>query len=714
MRYTSRKIARVLAFSGVAAALSGCVATSPVDSEDTAEPDCCVDDVAALDTLPDSDDTGGSDVALNDAAPDSPEDAVTADAEDSTDDAGEVDNEVDAAADDAPPETTDADDMADAGDGVDAEDTSAPDGDDDDDAVGDDADGEDDATSADAPDAATDTEADTAEDTATDTEADTASDVATDSGTAPRWEHATFGASIAIVFASELEQAHAVSLAAEALAGLGFGADAPDGPRSGDQVVVTRHLVAWLDGTGFVGKLQGLWLLDGAEAPGFVLRDVDGRPINFFIVGEDGRGEWPAGYVGSEHLEFPNRTPEPNDPPACATRDWCNQYGVAEATWITDPDIPWWSACNASHPPYTDVFTPLVVSDDDAFEILWESRLVKQADGDSNRDGDECGADWLFADGSRRPVYVQLGFRFDADAARIERIARFRNPAGNPAFDGPMSLIGGFVLTDWPNPHPLKQLQRWLRPETRDVADPVSGATLVGGAWTRHDHARPSGDEIFAWLGQPLSMSASPSYVAGASVRMSHESGIDDDDVGACLCSVHGGLEIGGGFLHSGISLPVAPGATSPWAVRVLQFPNDTQVVRRDYRMGEHGHGTGRADGSAWLATVADDAAGHMVYGPYARDWGGGVVRAGAELAIDVRDGRTETIVTLELYDATTDEILAQRDIRRVDFGADRTPQWFAIDTDLAGRSGHAMEFRIWWADRAAVWAYRTAVVATP
>ena len=37
------------------------------------------------------------------------------------------------------------------------------------------------------------------------------------------------------------------------------------------------------------------------------LRYVEGRrPVNAFIVAERGDGQWPAGYMGSEHIESPN------------------------------------------------------------------------------------------------------------------------------------------------------------------------------------------------------------------------------------------------------------------------------------------------------------------------------------------------------------------------------------------------------------------------
>ena len=644
--------------------LSACASAGPSDRSDDG------DSGAVRDTG--SDDTG----ALEDS--NSPLD--TADEPDGSDDAASLD---------------------DATDGSGSGDTAA----DTDDALDD--------TTADGLDDAADTLDEAVADTLDDA-ADTAADATDTTPPAVVWRHATTTDGPTLDYASNLDLATATALAERAVASLGFASGDPAAPAASDHLVVTRHLVAWLDATGFYGKLQGLWTLDGTASPTFLLRDLDDRPVNFLVVGENGDGRWPAGYVGSEHLEFPNRTPEPGDNPACAAGDWCNQFGLAEATPITDADIPWWSACNGSNPAYTQRFAPLVVNDDGPLELVWDGRLVKRADGDGTYDGDNCGADWLFPDGIRRPVYLQTGFRIAVDAPSLERVARFRNPSTNPAFDGPMSLIGGFVLTSWPNPHPLKQLHRWLRPETTAFADPISGLTYLPATWTRQYDLPASGDKVFAWLGQPLSLSSSDRYLGGASVRMSHDSGVDDNDTGACLCRVHGGLELGGGILHTGASLPVAPGAWSPWAIRTLTFPNEGAARRIDYAVSALGHSVGRADGDTWVADVANDTEGHLLFGPYATDWGGGTLRAGVELAVDVADARTETIVRLDLYDADAGQVVAERDVPRAAFRAGGVPQWLTLDADLAGREGRRMEFRVWFSRRAAVRAYRTAVLAQP
>jgi len=74
-------------------------------------------------------------------------------------------------------------------------------------------------------------------------------------------------------------QARARLLVRRALDGLGFDA-AHGGPVPGDRVFVGRHYLAWIDQTGFYGKINGLWLLNGmgGEQLDFALADPDLAP----------------------------------------------------------------------------------------------------------------------------------------------------------------------------------------------------------------------------------------------------------------------------------------------------------------------------------------------------------------------------------------------------------------------------------------------------
>ena len=374
--------------------------------------------------------------------------------------------------------------------------------------------------------------------------------------------------------------ARVLALVRAALAGLGYDPARGEGPVPADRVFVGRHYLAWIDQTGFYGKMNGLWTLNGAagEALDFVL--VDGparRPVNLFLPGEAGNGRWPSSYKGAEHLEFPSRIPEPNDPPGCAQRDWCNQYSLDEAPRFTNGRIPWWTACNAGAAAFSARHDPISVEETPGrLRLVYEGRLVKEADGDGTFDGDACHADYLFADGVRRPVYLRVGYELLAAAPHFDRTVQVRNPEGNPSFVGDMSFIGGFVITGWPTPHPAKRIHRFWRPETRDVdlrwGDQV---LLAAGQWNDLGMRSPlAGDVLVGWIAQPLTLSATAGYGPGTALTVAHVGPSDNDDVGACLCAVHGAVEMGGGLIHAGRSLPLPGGQTSIEARRRLTVPS--------------------------------------------------------------------------------------------------------------------------------------------
>ena len=501
-----------------------------------------------------------------------------------------------------------------------------------------------------------------------------------------------------------------VALVERAIDGLGFDPASGEGPNPGDRFFAGRRYLAWIDQTGFAGKMNGLWLLDGAAGDelDFSLADPDGRPVNFFIPGEDGDGRWAGGYKGAEHIEFPSGVPEPGDPTGC-DGEVCNWYGVNEAPPIRNPKIPWWSSCNPGSPDFADANEPLTVEelpDRAGLKLVYEAPLVKQADGDGTYDGDACHADELFPDGVRRPVFLRLGYELLADGDHFDRTMQIRNPAGNPSFTGTMSLIGGFVMTAWPDAHYLKRLHRTWRPESADVALDWDGqeVTLAAGSWNDLSSMSPSTrDVLVAWIDQPITLSATDGYAEGRSATLSHVGPSDNRDVGACLCAVHGAIEMGGGLLHGGISLPIDGGATTIEARRRLTLPSAVAAPRptgRVYSMsGDLSHAIGRADGDGWSASTADDQAGALVYGPYATDWGGGSAQAVFALQIDDVGADDRVVATIEINDATADRVLAARELRRRDFRRPLESERFALDADLAGRDGHRMEARLWWKD---------------
>jgi hypothetical protein len=333
--------------------------------------------------------------------------------------------------------------------------------------------------------------------------------------------------------------------------------------------------------------------------------------------------------------------------------------------------------------------------------LIWEAPLVKEADGDGTFDSDACHQDWLFPDGIRRTVYLRLGYEFFGDQPHLIRTMQFYNPEGNPAFDGPMSLIGGFVLTQWPNPHPLKAFQRWMRPESNGFFDSNAGISLEAGVWNYYNAPVAAGDVIFAWLDQPFGMSAFPDEVPGQTAILSHVGLSDNADVGMCLCKVHGGIEMGGGLIHGGTSLPIDGGQTSMEARRRLELPGENSYPKTySYdAVDDFLHAIGNEEDDGWAAATGFHDAGHMIYGPYTSDWCGFTGEANFSLMVDNNTADDFLVVSLEVYNSTTGQIIANRPVTRTEFVAPFVYQSFSVPFDATNCSDDAMELRVYWTD---------------
>ena len=231
----------------------------------------------------------------------------------------------------------------------------------------------------------------------------------------------------------------------------------------------------------------------------------------------------------------------------------------------------------------------------------------------------------------------------------------------------------------------------------------MGGRTLLARRWNLYAVEPAVGDEIFGWLNQPVSLSAFPETVPGRTAGISHIGPSDNEDVGICLCSVHRGLEMGGGVLHGGVSTPILGGELTIEARRRLDLGGEpTALVTNVYEAGtDLSHAIGRREGDGWSVNVADDMAGHLVFGPYATDWGEPPAQVVFDIKIDIIDGRGEAIVTLDVYDATADRVLVTRDVPRYEFERGMRYQSFALEVDLAGTAGHRMEARVYWHRRA-------------
>jgi len=289
------------------------------------------------------------------------------------------------------------------------------------------------------------------------------------------------------------------------------------------------------------------------------------RFVNLFIVGENGEGKWPAGYKGAEHIEFPNNVYEEDDIDCGDEYGFCSQYSLAEAPLYSSPNIPTWSACNSLMPFWEEHFQPIEVEENEnSLRLIYEGKLTKQGDFGGSSNGIGCNQDYLFNDGVRRSVYLRVGYELNTNF--IDRILQVRNPEGNPQFDGPHGFIGGFVITEWPNAHPLKEFNQIMINE-RDVNVTWNDEiiNLEKGEWNLLPEDLPTHDVVLSWAGQPVTLSTFVDEFNSTTITLTNTH-LDDDDSGFCLCIVHGGIEIGGGLIH----YPVESGELSEEAIRRL------------------------------------------------------------------------------------------------------------------------------------------------
>ena len=356
---------------------------------------------------------------------------------------------------------------------------------------------------------------------------------------------------------------HVTQLVIRALDGLGL--DEESGPNERDRVFVSLWYIAWIDETGFYGKINGLWTLNGnPDNLDFTMLENE-RPVNLFIVGENGEGKWPAGYKGAEHIEFPNNVYEEDDIDCGDEYGFCSQYSLAEAPLYSSPNIPTWSACNSLMPFWEEHFQPIEVEENEnSLRLIYEGKLTKQGDFGGSSNGIGCNQDYLFNDGVRRSVYLRVGYELNTNF--IDRILQVRNPEGNPQFDGPHGFIGGFVITEWPNAHPLKEFNQIMINE-RDVNVTWNDEiiNLEKGEWNLLPEDLPTHDVVLSWAGQPVTLSTFVDEFNSTTITLTNTH-LDDDDSGFCLCIVHGGIEIGGGLIH----YPVESGELSEEAIRRL------------------------------------------------------------------------------------------------------------------------------------------------
>ena len=125
-----------------------------------------------------------------------------------------------------------------------------------------------------------------------------------------------------------------------------------------------------------------------------------------------------------------------------------------------------------------------------------------------------------------------------------------------------------------------------------------------------------------------------------------------------------------------------------------LMVPRPVRPVLFEAEAGYSGHQVGRADADGWSASPGDTP-GHMVYGPYTTAVPEGARTATWRLMVGNVPPDGNRLLALDVYDSTTDRILAQRVLTRLDFARPLTYQEFSLD--FIAPAGHRLEFRTYW-----------------
>jgi hypothetical protein len=104
-------------------------------------------------------------------------------------------------------------------------------------------------------------------------------------------------------------------------------------------------------------------------------------------------------------------------------------------------------------------------------------------------------------------------------------------------------------------------------------------------------------------------------------------------------------------------------------------------------------HVVGNAQGNAWEA--AQGVSGHMTYGPYITTLPAKNLTAQFRL-VSAAVGGTTPVFNIDIYDATSGQVLASRYLTRADFTTANVEQSIPLTFNMTGRAGHAVEFRVW------------------
>lgn len=107
----------------------------------------------------------------------------------------------------------------------------------------------------------------------------------------------------------------------------------------------------------------------------------------------------------------------------------------------------------------------------------------------------------------------------------------------------------------------------------------------------------------------------------------------------------------------------------------------------------EHKSGSQEEDG--WSASPSQDGMDHMMYGPYAENIVTGNYDVDFYMMIDEVKGDDDRVVNLDIYNKTSDMVIAELEVFRGDFDKANTYEKITINTDFV--LGNVYEFRVYY-----------------
>jgi hypothetical protein len=144
-------------------------------------------------------------------------------------------------------------------------------------------------------------------------------------------------------------------------------------------------------------------------------------------------------------------------------------------------------------------------------------------------------------------------------------------------------------------------------------------------------------------------------------------------------------------LMRESLNLPVDPASI----VATYEAENTS------YATSPFSHSVGRSFDNGWTADVADDSPGFMLWGPYVTTFPPGQLTTTYRMKIDSITGNNDNVVTLDVRDNTTGQVLTSFDVYRNQFKANNTYQNFSLTYNNV--AGHALEFRAYYKDNAMI-----------